>query len=387
MGFFSIYLSYNKLAISVSLKGVINMTEQQKIDKEKKENKKSILPKNIKTKIANGHINMLLGAGCSTPFIETLNNIEDEMNSGDDDTKKKAREDYYELIQTSLKITEGNILDKEVENFNCSKKNYEDFITFWYEKISQRELNIINKQINIFTTNFDMFLEKTCEDLEMPYNDGFSGRINPTFSIENFNKIQKFKSLQFDNTSDIPIFNIIKLHGSVSWMQKEKKEKEKIYFSTGKHIADLSERDITLDKKFEKIQVINPNSKKHTETVLHTTYASLLRRFTLELEKENSLLIVIGCSLKDTHIHTQINAVLRSNPTLTILFFSYEPYSKEEHSYLNEESFPNFFVLDKNSVPKGKQENEGKDFPFEEITSFFKNIPFEDEGKTNNEAT
>jgi len=261
---------------------------------------KKIDNKEFKEIIQSGHINLLIGSGCSLDYLTTLNDIENRMN--DDAVKEQAQKDYYRLIKRSKSVLDESLETDATEKSKLlqTRKNYDSFLTFWANTISSRSLHIVNKQVNIFTTNFDMFMEDSCERLGIPYNDGFSGQINPVFSVANFNKVQRYKSLQFDNTSDVPLFNIIKLHGSVSW----KENQGKIVYSSGNHIlGDLDTKTgADFEDGYKKIAVINPNAEKHFETVLDTNYASMLRKFTLELEKENSVLIIVGFSLADKHI-------------------------------------------------------------------------------------
>jgi len=195
---------------------------------------KTIYKKELKEIIQSGHINLLIGSGCSLDYLTTLKDIEDRMNV--EDTKEQAQKDYYKLIKKSKAVLDESLESNTTEKgkLTKTKQTYDSFLGFWANTISSRYLHIVNKQVNIFTTNFDMFTEDSCERLGIPYNDGFAGQINPSFSVANFNKIQRYKSLQFDNTSDIPLFNIIKLHGSLSWQAKE----EKIFYSDGTHIAD-----------------------------------------------------------------------------------------------------------------------------------------------------
>src|ERR1035437_5377427 len=178
---------------------------------------KTLNNKELKEIIQSGHINLLIGSGCSQNYLDTLSNIETDMDN--ESTREEAQKKYYSLIQKSK-----SVLSEELETDGGQKKelsrvknNYDDFVRFWTEAMFRRSLKIVNKQVNVFSTNFDMFFEDACERLEAPYNDGFAGQLNPEFDVGNFNKIQSYKSLQFDNTSDIPLFNIIKLHGSLSW--------------------------------------------------------------------------------------------------------------------------------------------------------------------------
>src|SRR3989344_1455080 len=303
---------------------------------------KNIDNKELKEIIQSGHINLLVGSGCSLDYLTTLNDIENRMNV--EATKEKAQKDYYKLIKKSKAVLDDSLETDIVEKTKLTKtkQNYDSFLGFWANTISSRSLHIVNKQVNIFTTNFDMFMEDSCERLGIPYNDGFAGQINPSFSVANFNKIQRYKSLQFDNTSDIPLFNIIKLHGSVSWQTKD----EKIVYSNGTHIADGlgSKTGKDFDKGYKQIAVINPNAEKHFETVLDTNYASMLRKFTLELEKENSVLIRVGFSLADKHIKNLLYGVMKSNPTLVVVYFSYSQYDETADKF-EEKKNSNLYVI------------------------------------------
>jgi hypothetical protein len=310
--------------------------------------------------IQSGHLNILLGSGCSLDYLSTLKDIEDRMNV--DETKEIAQKDYYELIKKSKSILNEALEtdSKEDKKLSKTKQNYDLFLGFWADIISRRSLHIVNKQANIFTTNFDMFMEDSCERLGVPYNDGFTGQITPTFNVANFNKIQRYKSLQFDNTSDVPLFNIIKLHGSVSWVAKD----EKIIYSDSSHIPDDLDSKVGTEfiDGYNQIAVINPNAEKHFETVLDTNYASMLRKFTLELEKENSVLIIVGFSLEDKHIKNLLYGVMKSNPTLVVVYFSYSKYN-ETLDKLEESKNPNLYIISPDAS-----------FSFERSTSYLSEI-------------
>lgn len=333
---------------------------------------KMINNKELKEIIQSGHLNLLVGSGCSLDYISALRDIEDRMN--DENTREKAQKDYSELIKKSKSILDESLETNKIEKakLDKTKQNYDMFLNFWADTISKRSLHIVNKQVNIFTTNFDMFMEDSCERLGIPYNDGFTGQITPTFNVSNFNKIQKYKSLQFDNTSDIPLFNILKLHGSVSW----RTDQDKIVYSDGSHIPDDLEgkSGSSFSTEYKKIAVINPNAEKHFETVLDTNYASLLRKFTLELEKENSVLFVVGFSLADKHIKNLLYGVMRSNPTLVIIYFSYSKYD-ETTDDLDESKNSNLYVI-------SPEDN----FSFEKSIDYIAGVFTRDESTANDDA-
>ncbi len=316
--------------------------------------------KELREIIQSGHLNLFIGSGCSLDYLSLLKDIEGRMNV--EETKEGAQKDYFKLIMKSKAVLNENLETDNAEKHKLdkTKENYDLFLRFWAETISKRSLHIVNKQVNIFTTNFDMFLEDSCERIGIPYNDGFTGQINPTFNVSNFNKIQRYKSLQFDNVSDIPLFNIIKLHGSTSWAARE----GKIHYSDGSNIIDDLDNKTgdEFSRGYDQIAVINPNAEKHFETVLDTNYASMLRKFTLELEKENSALMIIGCSLLDNHIKNLLYGVMRSNPTLMVFYFSYSKYN-ESSDRLEETKNPNLYII-------SPEDN----YSFEKCTEFLSKI-------------
>ena len=69
--------------------------------------------------------------------------------------------------------------------------------------------------------------------------------------------------------------------------------------------------------------IVNPTKEKFSDTLLNKNYYELLRLFSNELEKENSLLVVNGFSFRDEHI---LDLVKRSmiNPSLKVLIFAFK---------------------------------------------------------------
>jgi len=336
---------------------------------------KRLKDKELKELIQSGHINVLIGSGCSLPYLQTLNDIETLMNSDDPEDKEKARKQYYEIIRKAKSAVDESRETKQADlkKLKKTKANYDSFISFWTKALSKRSLSIINKQVNIFTTNFDSFIVDSFERTKTHYNDCFSSRIRPMLSVTNYNKIQRYKSLQFDNTSDIQLFNSIKFHGSITWEQD--KDKKEIIYSSGDHIDD------DLDEKSgdefntlyeQQLALINPTAEKHYETVLDINYASMLRKFALELEKENSLLLIFGFSLQDGHIRDLLESVMKTNPTLVVVFFSYSHYDTE-NDYLNESLHPNLYIVSPGENCKQ---------PFDEATNYVSSVVF---GKSNSE--
>ncbi len=320
----------------------------------------------IKKIIESCHLNFLIGSGASMPFLSTLGDIEETLTelSEEKDSDRKTVVDalikkYYfdTAIKGNLEIE--NSKPKELIETKCV---YKEFVSSINTILNRRKTNLVSKQVNLFTTNMDLFLEYTIEELQIPYNDGFFGRLNTVFGTENFhNRILK-TSTHYEYQSEIPLFNIFKLHGSVNWKLKA----NKITFDTNLSILkdidnidikdddflplereddgewdiysieELLEKDITKKpvhsmflKAYDKLVMINPTKQKFETTTRDLTFYELLRMYSNHLERENSVLFVFGFSFADEHIREITKRVAASNPTLLIIIFAYSKLSKK----------------------------------------------------------
>lgn len=328
------------------------------------------------------NINFLIGSGLSSPFFGTLGNIETWLEGLEDlKSRKLVSDENYLLTKSTLYktyfdvamrgnidihssiITKDEFEPKEYtpqEKLNNTYKAYKDFFKTLNHILYERRSNTVNKQINLFTTNIDIFNEKLLEDLDLQFNDGFNGVFNKKFSLSNFKKSFYQKSLHYDNISEIPVFNLLKIHGSVTWEMKNgninfsnlgiveevDKEISKLSLLDIKKMNDdkwdSEDRNVTIkeivaevDKmdpkpdvgdfisSYEKLQIVNPTKDKFKDTTFNKNYYELLRLFANELEKENTVLYVLGFSMADEHIREITIRAIKSNPTLKIFLVSY----------------------------------------------------------------
>lgn len=269
--------------------------------------------------IQSSNINFLFGAGVSYPFLSLLGNIEQALNAATDNSEREEQyKKYYDEVMLPNKKIISNDLSGD-ENYIKTRDAYKNFFQTLSELILRRKSTILSKQVNIFTTNIDILMETALEELHIEYNDGFSGKFNPTFSLANYKKSIQQRSLHFEHISEIAVFNIIKLHGSLTWKYDE--TGNKIVFShTLDHFdASLSEKKgLDFMTNYRKILVVNPEEAKHLESVLNVYYSELLRMYSSELEKENATLFTVGFSMEDKHIKEITLRAAKSNPTLRI---------------------------------------------------------------------
>ncbi|MFA6554280.1 MAG: SIR2 family protein [Candidatus Paceibacterota bacterium] len=276
-------------------------------------------PQEIKEAIQSSHINVLVGAGLSTPFLPILGDIETRLSSEKKKSERvKIKKEYFErVIIPNLEIISKSIAKKG--DFDTTCKAYKDFFEMLARILLKRKNTILSKQVNIFTTNIDILMETVLEDSSLEYNDGFNGRLNATFSLSNFKKSIQKRSLHYENVSEIPLFNLMKVHGSLTWEKVE----NKIHFSKLEHFDKslLKKGQRAFEAGYERLAIVNPERKKLEETVIDVTYYELLRMYSGELEKENTVLFVLGFSMEDEHIREITIRAAESNPTLKIYVF------------------------------------------------------------------
>ena len=145
----------------------------------------------IKKAVEGGSINILLGAGFTANIFSTLNNIEElfaYVNDIDnDDLKDIIAWEFFKKSILPMADTPINEIQMQI-----------DFFKILRSILTRRGNPVKNKQANIFTTNYDVVPEQVLEHLNMDYNDGFKGKINPIFSTANFGNIL-IKNLIFSN--------------------------------------------------------------------------------------------------------------------------------------------------------------------------------------------
>lgn len=282
--------------------------------------------KRVKDIIQSSNLNFLLGSGLSTPFLPLLNDIETRLdNAKTNKERNKVRKEYLTKVMLPNKsiVYQSFEDEKKAGEYLKAIAQYKLFLNYISEILFERKGTILSKQANIFTTNIDIFMEQALEENSLEYNDGFSGKINPVFDVSNFKKTIHKRSLHFENVSEIPTFNLIKVHGSLTWMHAN--NEEQVTFSKLEHFDSsiLGKGASKFQDEYDKILVVNPGRSKLQKTVLEVLYYELLRLYSGELEKENSALFVLGFSMSDEHIRAITLRSANSNPTLTVFIFCY----------------------------------------------------------------
>ena len=277
----------------------------------------------IRKTINSANVNFLIGAGLSCDFLKPLRGIEEKIDEAEkNDDSQVSLELKKEYFEKSIVGNLGIIDNRKDSEKNEVLNNYKEFYRTINFILLERETPVLTKQVNIFTTNIDIFSEKALEETGIDFNDGFHGRFNPRYNLGNLKKSYFKTSLHYENTSEIPVFNIMKLHGSLSW----KMENGDIYLDNKLDLVRgvKDSEDLDFEDNYKRLLIVNPSRMKLADTIIHQQYYDLLRTYSNELEKENSVLFVLGFSFEDQHIRDMTLRVADSNPTLKVFILSHK---------------------------------------------------------------
>ncbi len=177
----------------------------------------------------------------------------------------------------------------------------------------------------IFTTNYDLIIEKALEEMQIPYFDGFVGSYEPFFWQESIDK--------FISKSDLTQnwIRLWKIHGSLNWFWKKN--------------TKLNTHRVIRAGKFTETEgdghelVIYPSKEKY-DSSRKQPFIAYFDRFKNYLLNGELLFFFSGYSFSDEHINEIIFNSLRQNNRLSITVFLYndvevEDLSKVSAPYLN----------------------------------------------------
>lgn len=320
----------------------------------------------LRTIVQDSHINFLVGAGTPSAFFSRLGNIEGALtalaeSTADDSVKAYVRaslQGYFfeHVLVPNIELLGRGAAAKEVVT------SYATFLRTLNRILLKRRSSLLGKQANIFTTNVDLVFEVALELMEIDVNDGFTGKIRPRLDLGEFNTLRFRHGTRYEYRSEIPVVNLVKLHGSAAWRQgdgteiffdhglaqiqdvlklynmakpelleisdPDQIEVDALIAAAGNHTLSDSGRDFV--KAYSALSIVNPEKTKFATTVLNQTYYELIRRFANELEKENSALFVHGFSFRDEHLRDLVLRAARTNPTLQVVVFCHSRATRNE---------------------------------------------------------
>jgi hypothetical protein len=177
----------------------------------------------------------------------------------------------------------------------------------------------------IFTTNYDLIIEKSLEGTKIPYFDGFVGSYEPFFWQDSIDR--------FVDKNDITKnwIRLWKLHGSLNWFWKENQ-------TTGAYSIVRSGKNS--EPKGDNNELVIYPSKDKYDSSRKQPFVAYFDRLKNYLINGELLFLFTGYSFSDQHINELIFNCLRTNNRLyaIVLFYKDEEVEnlhKTSSSYLN----------------------------------------------------
>lgn len=278
-------------------------------------------------------LSFLLGAGCSSNIIEGkemgipgMRVLYDSFFESNPEFEIAGNHMYGEYDGNLEKMLEAmgavqvanqiKTIDKEIDNkillvqsflrnrirAGINSDSVKDIYKTFYSKITQR---LRKTPISVFTTNYDLFNEIALDELGFSYNNGFSGTYRRKFNPISYNYMYvESMNLNRDAWERVAsFFNLVKLHGSISWVKQDDEIWEQDY-------KDIKDNETVM---------IYPTPLKDRSTLM-TPYSDLFRTMENRIVQKNSALVVLGYSFSDDHINRVILNGL-SVPTFRLVVF------------------------------------------------------------------
>ena len=127
-------------------------------------------------------VNFLLGAGFSANLLGTLNNnevvfeaLQKHQAKNDDERKKEIILSAFLYWSFFKRCIEP--IPSKISTYAPSFEPYKDFGNIVYRIFAERGNPALDRQFNIFTTNYDPIIELIFDHSPCVCNDGFEGRI------------------------------------------------------------------------------------------------------------------------------------------------------------------------------------------------------------------
>lgn len=335
----------------------------------------------IKKILQNTYINFLFGAGTSYREVEgkksyplmchLINELKDDEKSQEYINYFNAKKDKgiliknivdkyllcenanIELFLSVLEGADSYIYVEEIKNkleeyqnyikhfiLNRIKESDDETVLSIYEdfykslRILKEQSSRKNQSFNVFSTNYDMLNEIAMENIGTHYYSGFYGLVNRKFNIAYYDSkfVDSYNVKNSNYIIDDNHINLYKLHGSISWINKNNE-----LFEIDPYQVENSSPEI-----------IYPSVSKFNNTNLIAYYSALMRELSNKICKPDTSLIVCGTSLKDEHINKIIeNALLINSFTMIVFCYGKEQIEEIKEKYKN---FSNVLVYSENAT-------------------------------------
>ncbi|MFA6084193.1 SIR2 family protein [Mucilaginibacter sp.] len=266
----------------------------------------------------------------------------------------------YEILedanQTGLKTELNSELNKFIKNILSTEKAFKDQLSSGDATKQEAAINAFGylqafllsfssraasrERLNVFTTNYDRFLEYGCDEVGVILLDRFKGKLQPIF---------RNTRLELDYHYNPPgirgepryvegVARITKLHGSIDWNFKGHGKIIRALLPFGAHDTHP---DIPKDATDH--VVIYPNSAKDIETAYYP-YSELFRDFSTAICRPNSAVVTYGYGFGDSHIN-RIIADMFTIPSTHLVIIAFSDPGNRVQKFLRDKNKAQYTLL------------------------------------------
>ncbi len=236
------------------------------------------------------------------------------------------RSDLWKIeINTQLKCFLDSILDSERSIWHAEanrKDKADDLLVSFLLSFASRTAT--RERLNLFTTNYDRFIEYGCDLAGFHVLDRFVGALSPVFRTSRLNIDIHYNppGIRGEPRYLEGVIKLCKIHGSIDW-RWEGKELHRYAVPFG---APADHPDIPNEPSGS--VMIYPNPAKDIET-LDYPYSELFRDFAAAVCRPNSSLVTYGYGFGDDHVNRTIEDML-TIPSTHLVIIAWDQTTPEK---------------------------------------------------------
>ena len=260
--------------------------------------------------------------------LEILGNVPEELRGKDVTLRNDIKTLLNNFAQTILN-SESDLLTTDPTSLTNSFNYLVSFLMSFASRTGTRD------RLQIFTTNYDRYLEAGAELAGLHLLDRFVGSLAPIFRSSRLDIDMHYNppGIRGEPRYLEGVARFTKLHGSVDWVNVGKNIR-RIGLPFGAESVEPYLKAPGLEGADALRLMIYPNAAKDRETAEHP-YIELFRDFAAAVCRPNSTLVCYGYSFGDEHINRVIEDMLTIPSThLVIISFS-DPMCRIMNTYYN----------------------------------------------------
>ncbi|MGW4928264.1 SIR2 family protein [Agromyces sp. NPDC004153] len=231
----------------------------------------------------------------SQVYIEDLlTNLREKLSSmSEGDTSAGATLDQLRQIEDA--ITREIVRAASPDDDRVPSHLPHDSLAKWIARIDR------SSPVEIYTTNYDLLIERALEAESVPYFDGFVGSSAPFFLPSSL--------VHAEFAPGRRVTRLWKIHGSVNWDLVDEP-------AGGKRVVRRPSIGAS--------QMILPSSLKYDQS-RKLPYIAMLDRLSRALsDREDALVVAIGCGFGDQHVNEILSDALSTRPRMHLIALQFQ---------------------------------------------------------------